>query len=174
MTGLFALLCIFSLFGLIDIAYFHLWRYQLFNRPSSRSEQMTHVIRLALFVAVLAWVMFVRAEGRFALILPALILADLANSAADVLLEPKSRADLGGLPPGEYFIHMAAMFTNGAIAAVAAAVSWNAFHRPSSLQWHPLEIPVIFLAIGAQILAGTFLLLLFEAWGTWRAWAKPR
>ena len=165
MASLFYLLCAFSLLGMVDIVYFHLFRYKLFGRPASRGEQVTHLFRLALFLAILSWVMFVRAEGAFALLLPLLLLADGINSAADVLLEPGSRASLGGLPPGEYFVHMTAMACWGAAAVIAVQETLKVLHAPTHVAWHRLEVPLPLLAMGGNVLIGTVILLAIESVG---------
>lgn len=165
MSALYYLLCAFATLGTVDIVYFHLYRYRLFSRAASRGEQIAHIFRLLLFLLILGWVMFVRAGGPYALILPALLSLDLLNSLADVAMEPDSRADLDGLPPGEYFVHMVAMAVWGASAVLALQHSLQAFRAAPELTWHRLDLPIAHLGMGASILLGTLALLAVETIG---------
>ncbi len=162
MTVLFYLMVGYALLGSVDIGYFHLFRCRLYRSASSRLEQGTHFVREILFLAAFFWVMFVKAQGVYALILPVLLLVDFVNSLVDVLLEPKSRVSLGGLPPGEYFIHMLTMFLNGAVMAVAFLESAKAMHEEPQLIFRTLEVPFPALVVGGQILVGTAVLFLVE------------
>src|SRR5277367_4255894 len=74
MIWILYLLCLFGALGSVDIIYFHLYRYRLFKSPSSRGEQWTHLLRLAVFPAILFWVLFVRTSGWAAGILPGLLM----------------------------------------------------------------------------------------------------
>ena len=155
MTALFYLLCLFALLGSVDIGYFHIYRYRLYRVPSSRGEQVTHLLRAGLFLAILLWVMCVEAQGALSLVLPALLLADFVNSMIDVLLEPKSRQSLGGLPPLEYAVHMVTMFVGGAIMAIGMIESLKTVNGPAHLRYRPLDVPAASWMFGWQIIVAT-------------------
>jgi hypothetical protein len=103
-----------ALIGAVDVLWFHLYRARLFARAPSLGEQATHLARHVLFA--LSCLLFVT-EGRRDAIL-AVLVADLLNSAIDVLLEPRSRADLGGVSGVETLLHMLATFGFGAVTAL--------------------------------------------------------
>ena len=163
MNLLFYLMCGFAFLGSLDIGYFHLYRFRLYKVRMSRWEHVTHLVRELLFMAVFFWVMFVKAQGPIALILPALLLFDLLNSVADVLLEPKSRLSLGGLPSGEYLVHMTSMFVSGAITALAWVECWRTVRWENQWSLGFLGVPLLALAVGVQLLIGTAILFLLEA-----------
>src|SRR5581483_4135682 len=62
--------------------------------------------RGALFVALVAAVLFLPPGPGSRAVVLAIFAADLANTVADVLLERSSRARLGGLPSGESLVHI--------------------------------------------------------------------
>mgnify|MGYP001579404016 CR=1 FL=1 len=162
MTAAFYLWCLFGLLGALDVGYFHIYRCKLSSAPGSRGEQVTHLARTALFVAVLLWLMGVEAHGPAALILPGLLAADFLNSMADVLLEPKSRQALGGLPPLEYAVHMVAMFVSGAATALVVVDAWSRLALPARLALTLLAVPPAALAMGWQIALVAVGLFVFE------------
>jgi hypothetical protein len=98
------ILCALAPIGAIDVLYYHLYRFRLFERDHSVAEELTHLVRHVCFVALVA--LLASGVGGWAdRVILVLLVVDLINSAADVLLEPRSRAPLGGLPAGEYFLH---------------------------------------------------------------------
>ena len=163
--ALFYLLCVFALLGSLDIGYFHLYRFRLYRVPSSRGEQITHLLRTLLFLAALLWVMRVEAQGLFSVVLPLLLLADFINSMVDVLLEPRSRAPLGGLPGLEYAVHMLTMFVSGAIMTLAILDCLTNLSAPASLRYRRLDVPVAALQLGGQIAVVTLGFFLYEGVG---------
>ena len=174
MVALFYLLCAFALLGSVDIGYFHLYRFRLYRVSSSRGEQITHLLRTLLFLAALIWVMDVEAHGLFSVILPAILAVDFVNSMLDVLLEPASRRPLGGLPPLEYAVHMLTMFVSGAIMAIAVVECLASLDGPTSLRWHPLDVPPASRAMGWQIAVVTTGLCVYEGLGFLASVAKGR
>jgi len=129
--------------GAIDVLYYHLHRFRLYEREQSVAEELTHLARHVTFVALVALLAGgVRDAWTDAAIL-ALFAFDLLNSSADVLLEPRSRASLGGLPPGEYFLHFLGTFGTAAATAtyvferselpIAPAQGWVALQSTSMI-----------------------------------------
>jgi hypothetical protein len=116
MTTVFELLMLASLIGAIDVLYFHLYRFRLYARAESQLEELTHLIRHVLFLAITALVM--SGPGRATnQALWALLAADLVNTTLDVLLERRSRSSLGGLPSAEYLLHVLGSLLVGAVVA---------------------------------------------------------
>ncbi len=162
MQNLFYLMCGFSLLGVLDVGYFHIYRFRLYKQVSSRGEQITHLFREILFLTILLWVMFVHAQGVYALVLPLLLLADLINSLTDVLLEPKSRSSLGGIPPLEYLIHMLTMLVSGAIIALAVRETLKVISLKPEWSVELLTLPRPAAGFGLQVILITIGLFLFE------------
>ena len=126
MSTAFEILGVVSLIGAIDVLYFHLYRFRLYEQPASVAEQTTHLVRGLIFAAVLALVTFSAGSPMAAVALLGLAVLDLLNSAADVLLERGSREPLGGLPSVEYLLHVLATFGLG----LATAFVW--FHTDAT------------------------------------------
>lgn len=117
MSPVLELLTAASTIGAFDVLYFHLYRFRLYRQPDSVAEELTHLARHVLFVAIAAIVVFGDGSAGSKLAVWALFGLDLVNSSADVVLERRSRAALGGLPSAEALLHMLATFLVGATAA---------------------------------------------------------
>lgn len=120
--------------GALDVIYYHLYRFHLYQRRASAAEELTHLVRHLCFLAIVALLARGTPSPSVDRVLLALLALDLLNSALDVALEPRSRADLGGLPPGEYLLHFLGTFGSGLASAaylfergqpVAAAPLWQ-------------------------------------------------
>src|SRR5262245_59106415 len=126
--------------GAIDGLYFHLYKFRLYKRPESRLEHLAHTVR-DILVPPMIWFAFGDSSIAPSLrleVLIALIAADWLAAAWDVLLEKKSRVELGGMPHFEYFIHVAATGLHSAAEALAIA-AW-ALAGPSATA--PLSGPI--------------------------------
>lgn len=117
MNPVFELLMVAGLIGAVDVVGFHLVRFRLWSRPESMFEEITHLLRHVIFVAVT--LLLVWAPHRVDVLL-GLGAIDLVNSSADVLLERASRRSVGGVPPLETLLHVLASTVLG--ATIAAAV----------------------------------------------------
>ncbi|MBI3651587.1 MAG: hypothetical protein HY231_11275 [Acidobacteria bacterium] len=154
MKTIFELLLAASLIGGLDVVYFHLYRFRLYRRPASVAEEITHLARAALFIAMLLVVMFAPSEARRLLL--ALFVADLANTLADVLIERRSRASLGGLPSAEYLLHILGSLLSGA----AIAAFW--LHSQSG-GFAPMRLAMADILRGGTTLAISSVLLVVES-----------
>lgn len=117
MSTALLVLCVIAPVGAIDVFYYHLYRFRLFEREASVAEEVTHLVRQACFVAIVALLAMGTpcATADYALLM--LFAVDLVNSVIDVALEPRSRMALGGLPRGEYVLHFLGTFGSGVAAA---------------------------------------------------------
>jgi hypothetical protein len=103
--------------GAVDVLYYHLHRFRLFAQEGSVAEEITHLLRHVTFLAVIPLLASGSTSPAVDRAILALLAIDLVNSAADVLLERRSRAPLGGLPSGEYLVHFLGTFGTGLAAA---------------------------------------------------------
>jgi hypothetical protein len=121
--------------GAIDVLYYHLYRFRLYSQPGCVAEEVTHLLRNAIFLAILLVCMQPATEP-WSRLMFFLFAADMTNSVIDVLLEKKSRADLGGLPSGEYLVHVLSTFGTGvAVASYTMALGSPAPALEGLLQW---------------------------------------
>lgn len=103
--------------GAIDVLYYHWYRFRLYEQPSSVAEELTHLARGGAFLALVVVLSRGVADPATDAVVLGLLAFDFLNSALDVALEPRSRAPLGGLPGGEYFLHFLGLFGAGFVVA---------------------------------------------------------
>src|SRR5687768_17395285 len=119
--------------GAIDVVYFHLWKFRLYSRPQSRAEEVTHLVRGLAVPAVFAALLLGRPQGTIFWLVTAVFFIDTLNSLIDVMIEPKSRASLGGVPPAEIAVHFIGTTMLGAAWAMFMFDGWTTRNAPSAL-----------------------------------------
>lgn len=140
------LLLVIGLLGAFDVFYFH-HRGRLVERRESRREAWIHVARGPIYAAQFLLVPNVRFTGKATLFLLALFAVDALVAALDVLEEPRSRAEAGGLPRGEYFMHVVLSVLVGAMLHSALGAAWAARSMSSAVTIAPIEAPALRLAL---------------------------
>lgn len=99
---------LFMLVGLVDLFYYHIWKYKLHTRPESRYEHKLHMAFAFLMVPI-GYLLYYQDLGGYGLWAAAFfVIAALTTEMLDVFSEGDSRASIGGLTTGEYSIHVAA------------------------------------------------------------------
>jgi hypothetical protein len=174
MEAAFYLLTIVGILGSYDVLYWHWYRLKLFQYPESRMENVTHAIRALLFALMMLMVLHVDARGWWWPIYPVLLAGEVTNTVADVLLEPKSRRNIGGLPPVEYVIHIIlSILTGGALASVIWG-TWNLLTEPSYLGFRTLPAPVFVLFGAYMSVVIALAMFVFELRGVFRVSRQAR
>lgn len=162
-----ALFVVSGTIGAADILYYHLHKFRLARQPGSRAETVTHLLRSFTFGAGL-WTLAGHApRGGWYWAVAALFAFDFVDEVVDVLIEPKSREPLGGLPGAEYLVHMICTTLNGAAWVTFLVEGWPDRLAPTALvarhsalpAWLTLDAKVI--AVNAFLLGGLELALLF-------------
>ena len=122
MSLAFELLMGIALVGAVDVLYFHLYRHRLFSRPESRWENVTHLLRHLLFIALTLGLL----SGAGKAFLVGVLFIDLANNVIDLALERESRRSLDGLSPLESVLHGVASVGMGTVslAVVLGPSTW--------------------------------------------------
>ena len=157
----------------IDVLYFHLYKLRLYAHRTSQLETVTHLIRALLFGAAALLLTHREPHGAWFWVITGLAAADLLNNLADVILEPRSRAPLGGLPPLEYVIHIVGATASGVIAGAWAIGAWPLAALPTELA-PPGEVPGWLAANGHALYAGAAAMLVGEATLLIRAMLRAR
>lgn len=156
LTTTLTILAAVGTIGAIDVLYYHLYRFRLWSQPGCVAEEVTHLLRNAIFVAVLLVCMQPSSQG-WATVMFVLFAADLTNSVVDVLIERRSREALGGLPSGEYLVHILSTFGTGiAVASYTAALGSPAPVVEGLLWWQiwgMIGMGVALLAIEGALFA---------------------
>ena len=77
--------------GAIDVIYFHLWKFRLFEQPQSVKEEITHVLRGFLAPTATLILLLGHPQGFWFWTVAGLFAIDTVNSLLDVVFEPNSR-----------------------------------------------------------------------------------
>jgi len=101
----------------LDGVHYHFNRFRLWAHADSRLEHGLHTVRAFLMPPLIAALFLPGRAWLFTSI--ALVVLDEVAAALDVAVEWKSRRRHGGLPQGEYVVHLVA--TTFHVAAVALA-----------------------------------------------------
>jgi hypothetical protein len=148
--------------GALDVLYYHLWRFRLYEHESSRAETVTHLVRGVTFSSV-AWLLTnYRLTGAWFWVVGGLLLLDFVNSAVDVALEPRSRAALGGVPRAEHVVHVIGSTFAGAFTAVFVLLGWQQRLEPTALVWTQDSLPQWLVWQGRMTTVGAALLTVVE------------
>jgi hypothetical protein len=174
MTTTIFLLALMGTLGSVDGIYFHIFRYRLFAQPSAQTETLTHVLRGFTYSLGLAALLLGLPQGRWFWAVAAVFALDLLIDVIDVLLEPSSRAPLGGLSRPEYLVHMLVMAISGGIWTSFVVQGWPQRLAPTGLAPHvPGALPTWLVWDGWMLAAGAPALALLELTLLLRArWAK--
>lgn len=121
MNVVLELLLAVSMIGALDVLYFHLYKLKLYAHPASVWEEVTHLIRHAVFLAIVALILFTEPMVA-APVVAGLFVLDLVNTAVDVWLERASRKELGGLSSAEYLLHV---LSSVGLGAAIATLWWR-------------------------------------------------
>ncbi len=149
-------LILFLGLSIFDGIYYHLWLFRLQEREDSKFEHATHTLRAVLFIPTLILIFLIGMSGVALWVAILVLLFDLVTEILDVLNERKSRETLGGLPSGEYLIHI--LLTTLRVAALTLAFA--ALPREAWLLNTNVEIilPSISKLIAMQALPGAILM----------------
>ncbi|MEW6058262.1 MAG: hypothetical protein AB1540_16790 [Bdellovibrionota bacterium] len=157
------LLSVAAVVGGVDMIYYHLYKFKLYKQPSARGEMITHLARdLIMGIGVFIFVRYTPKGGWFYFV-GFLLVLDLINSVVDVLMESKSRAPLGGLPRGEYLVHILGTFIVGTITMAYFILFWDFKDQPTTLEaLRPDALPTWISLQGHATAAGAFFFALVE------------
>lgn len=152
-TGL--LLLLIGLLGAFDVFYFHRRQARIAERPDARREAWIHVARGVVYTAQFLVLPNVKLAGLWYAALVALFVIDAAIAIADVLVEPDTRASVGGLPRGEYLAHVVLSVLVGALlySVVMHTHAWAA--APTRIAWEP-SMPVWLRLVLGVLAMGCF------------------
>jgi hypothetical protein len=145
--------------GGVDTLLNHELIARLPQRPEARTEIGLHVAREAIWgflflgLAWLAW------HGALALVIAAVILAEIAITAVDEFVENRSRV----LPQNERVLHVFLTLNLGLIVALLVPVLLAWGKAPTALVWQSRGVPSWLLTLLA-LCAATWSLRDFLAW----------
>jgi hypothetical protein len=128
------LLLVLGVLGAFDVFWFHHRTAKLAAHAPARLEVWMHVARGFVYAAQFLVVPNMSLRGAWVLALAALYAADVAIAMVDVWLEPRSREALGGLPRGEYLMHIVLSVIVGVYLNEVARAGWAWRLEPTSIE----------------------------------------
>lgn len=160
-TAPLILMSIAAPLGAFDVLYFHIYKYRLYRHRHALLETVTHFVRGLLFATVAFLLTRYEPLGTWYWVIAGLIALDFLNNVADVILEPASRAPLGGLPPLEYMIHIIGSTFSGLIGATWVVLGAPLADAPTALA--PAHgIPDWLVLNGHMLYIGAIVMFVFE------------
>jgi len=151
------LLLAMALIGSIDGAYYHTYKFALYRQPSARVETVTHIIR-AFSMAFVVWILaHYTPMGGWFWAVGIVFAIDVIDDIVDILVEPGSRAPLGGLPTAEYLIHMIVMACGGGAWTTFVVLGWGAQNEATALLPFASTLPAWVLWLSRLVAVGALL-----------------
>ncbi len=161
MAPAFYLLLVAGNLGFFDVVYFHWLRCRLNTRPECQREVALHTSRHFIYALQFLWVANLRFHGRALFFVVALYACDVLVAWLDVWEETRSRAPQGGLPRGEYLMHIVLSVLVGAYLSQVASAVWADRLLPTEVVLAPPDVPAILRLV--MTLMGVCALGLFVA-----------
>ena len=145
---LFVLGCL----GATDILLYHSIAHGIRSHQDSRIELWIHSLRGPIYAALFLLIPNFALHGGFFWLLIAIFAVDVCVSLGDFIIERGSREFFGGLPTGEYVLHIIlAMLFGALVASVFFSVGyWAAM--PTRLTYEPVAVPT-FLRVVMGLMA---------------------
>ena len=161
----FYLLLIIAHLGVFDVLYFHIYKCRLHLRPECRREVFWHIWRHLIYALQFVWVANFRFHGAALAALAVLYFFDIFIAWSDVLEENRSRAAQGGLPRGEYFMHIVLSLLVGFYMMATFQAVWGDRSLETAVVFSPPQVPVllrIYMTAMGVIAFGNFLYDLYK------------
>jgi hypothetical protein len=135
------LLFILGCLGALDIALFHSIAHGIRSHADSQMELIVHSLRGPTYCLLFLVVPNFALHGFYFWCLIALFVVDVVISIWDFALERRSRQLLGGLPSGEYVLHiLIAMIFGGLVTAYCfGGYVWPKL--PTQIRYEPADVP---------------------------------
>jgi hypothetical protein len=143
MVAAFYLLLVLGHRGMFDVLYFHTYRCRLAQRPECQREQFWHVVRHFVYASQFLIIANLRFHGAALGILVAMYAADVFVAWSDVWEETASRKPQGGLPRGEYFMHIVLSVLVGFYMANVLQSVWPDRLLPTEVIVEPPAVPLL-------------------------------
>jgi hypothetical protein len=158
----FYLLFLIGHLGFFDVLYYHTYRCGLHRRPECQREVLWHTMRHFVYGCQFLAIANLRFHGAALLLLAALYVADVYIAWADVWEETESRRALGGLPRGEYFMHVVLSVLVGAYLATVAQAVWPDVRLPAAVVVSPPPVPALLRLYMTLMGVGAFVYFAFD------------
>lgn len=161
----FYLLLFLAHLGVFDVLYFHIYKCKLHLRPECQREVFWHVCRHLIYALQFIWVANFRFHGLALVALLALYVCDVFVAWADVWEETESRKLQGGLPRGEYFMHVVLSVLVGCYLMSTLQAVWGDRNLATEIVYSPPEVPFIlriYMTVMGVVALGNFAFDLYK------------
>lgn len=143
------LLFLLGLLGAADILFYHSISHGIREHEDAQQELWIHSLRGPTYAILFVTIPNFQMQGAYFWALILLLAIDVAISIWDFAIEGESRRFLGGLPAGEYVLHMVMAMVFGAMASSVLYEAWEWARMPTQITYEPAMVPRILRAIMA-------------------------
>jgi len=170
--------------GAFDTLYYHEWRARLpMGVPQTTPELRLHAARDVLYAVLFGSLPWLAWQGLWVILLAAILLAEIAFTMADFVVETNVRKPLGDVYAGERVTHALMGIVYGAMITYLLPALRDWWFMPTALVAAPADVPLVLrwtlsmmaagvLVSGARDLYAT-LRLPYGGW-PWRVQAAPK
>jgi hypothetical protein len=140
-----------GILGATDIVLYHSISHGIRHHVDSRWELVTHSLRGPTYASLFILVPNFAMQGTWFWVLLGILVIDVAISIADFSIEGSSRRLLGGLPAGEYVLHIVLAMLFGAFVGSVFYGSGHWESLPTRIAYSPADVRwVIRLVMGVM------------------------
>jgi hypothetical protein len=144
MTPALYLLAVLGLLGAFDTLYYHEWRAHLPALGKSASAELKlHAWRDFVYAVLFCTLPWIAWQGRSALVLAGLLLAEIILTLWDFVVEDWIRKPIGGVYAGERVMHAVMGIVYGAMLTFLLRTLASWWERPTRLEFLPPPCPEI-------------------------------
>jgi hypothetical protein len=146
-----------GLVGAFDTLYYHEYRARLVALPAARGELVLHATRDFIYAIIFATLPYFQWRGWLALVLGAMIAAEIVITMTDFVIEDAARRGIGGVYPGERVSHTVMAIIYGAALAYWLPEVWRWLDGPSAeLRRQDVDVPLWLRGAMGLMAAGVF------------------
>ncbi len=152
------LLLVQGILGAFDTLYFHEWKARLPARGRSASlELRLHAARDFIYAIIFASLPWFAWQGWWAAVMGGLLLAEVAITLSDFVIEDVVRRPIGGVYPGERITHALMGIVYGAMLAYLVPTLCNWWALEAKLAISLVDVPDPLIWLMALMAVGVFL-----------------
>src|SRR5438309_4660015 len=158
MTTALWLLAVQGTIGAFDTLYYHEWRARLPGRgPMAAPELRLHALRDFLYAVLFGTLPWLGWQGGWVVAVAAVLVAEIALTLADFVVEITVRRALGDVYAGERITHAVMGILYGGVLANLLPQLWAWWSLPTGLVVTPAPVPDWLRVILVLMAAGVFL-----------------
>ena len=137
-----SLFAVQGVIGAFDTLYYHEYRARLpAGLPATAPELRVHAIRDFLYAVLFGSLPWIAWQGGWTIVLGVVILAEIALTMTDFVIEITARKSIGDVFGGERVTHAVMAILYGAMIANLLPVMADWWSQPTALAYEPAPIP---------------------------------